>query len=194
MYKGVIGTSEQSNLYDYIRDKYSLDSRTATKITQIITNDFNNDIKDILKGDRALRTYSKTNPLYTRGDSLTLYKEDDNYYFKWIRGIVFKYITGTNNKNAINQTEVLDKILDNEYKICDSTLEFYNKVLMLNLVLEVPVEKLQDKVEGRVAGVDLGVELTAVVAINDNDNCKEISYLESVWKMRMQIQKRRETL
>lgn len=189
-YREVLGVSEQTSLTDYIKSKYTLDSITVDRIGKIITEDFNSDIAKVLKGERALRTYKMNNPLYTRGSSLRLRKEDDNYYFKWIKGIVFKCILGVKKNDRKKQTDVLDKILVGEYKICDSSIEFNKKVLMLNLSIKVPVEKLVEKVKGRVIGVDVGLSLTAVAAINDCDINETFHYIESIWKTRKQMQNR----
>lgn len=194
-FRSIIGFSEQTSLTDYIKSKYDLDSRTTDKIGQIITKDFNNDIKEVLKGDRTLRTYKMTNPIYIRSTTLKLYKEEKNYYFNWIKGIVFKCEIGVKKNDIIKQTSILDKILQGEYKICDSSLEINKKRYMFNLTYDVPYNDIKNKIVGRTLGIDLGIVLTAVAALNDDLNINEcFGNLDSVWKTRQQMKKRMSNL
>jgi putative transposase len=71
------------------------------------------------------------------------------------------------NKKELNKT--LERVLDETYKICDSSLEFNkNNKLILNLTLDVPDTSIHESnIAGRVVGVDLGLKIPAY-ALNDD--------------------------
>lgn len=194
-FKEIIGTSEQTNLRDLITDSYKLYSDTKDRITQKLIQDFSNDIGDVLKGIRSIRNYKKDNPLYVRGRALKIYKEDNEYYIKWIKGIIFKCILGSKKQNSLELQKTLDKIINGKYKLCDSTIGFNNKKIILNLTIDIPTDITIEKTKGRVVGVDLGIAVPAYVALNDMTHIKEgIGSIDDFLRVRLQMQKRRKNL
>lgn len=195
-FKQIIQTNEATNLRDFISDKYELMSDTKDRLTKIIRQDFSNDIAEILKGERPIRKYRKDNPLYIRGRALKLYKEDNTYYFKWVKGTIFKCVLACKRQNSLELERTLDKIISEEYSICDSSMQFDRKNhLILNLTLDIPENKENSFVDGRVVGVDLGMKIPAYCSLNDVSYIKQsIGDINDFLRVRKQMQERRRRL
>lgn len=151
----------------------------------------------LLKGERSIRNYKRNFPLMTRGRDLKFkYGDNDDIEMKWIEGIKFKVIFGNRMKNSLELRHTLHKVIDSEYKICDSSLQFdKNNNLILNLTLDIPIDIVKKKVIGRVVGVDLGLKIPAYCALNDVEYIKKsIGRIDDFLKVRTQMQNRRRRL
>ncbi|MBU5227874.1 transposase [Clostridium senegalense] len=163
-------------------------------ITQRVKNDIKADkTSGLLKGERSIRNYKRTFPLLTRGRDLKFYYDDKDIKIKWIEGIEFKVVLGNRIKNSLELRHTLNKVVNEEYKICDSSLQFdKNNNLILNLTLDIPENNKNEKVEGRVVGVDLGMKIPAYVVLNDVEYIKKsIGSIDDFLKVRTQMQSRR---
>ncbi|MBH8605587.1 RNA-guided endonuclease TnpB family protein [Thermoactinomyces sp. CICC 10522] len=196
-YQQIIGTSEQTSVRDAISEQFNLMSDTKDRLSQKVTQDFKNDIKaGLLTGERVLRTYKKDNPLYIRGRSLNLCKEEDTFYFKWIKGIVFQCVLGIKGQNKTELYKTLERVLDGNYKICDSALQFNkNNKLILILTLDIPDAVRESKIEGRVVGVDLGLKIPAYCSLNDDKYPRlAIGDIKDFLKVRTSLQRQYRSL
>lgn len=188
----------------YIDDIYQVLDKIPFKhldnkslITQRIKNDLRTDKSNgLLRGERSIRNYKRTFPLLTRGRDLKFYYDEKDIKIKWIEGIQFKIILGNKLKNSLELRHTLHKVIENEYKLCDSSLEFdKNNNLILNLTLDIPENNKNEKIEGRVVGVDLGMKIPAYVALNDVEYIKKsIGSIDAFLKVRTQMQSRRRKL
>ncbi|MEH6890170.1 transposase [Bacillus sp. JJ864] len=195
-YNNIIGQVEQTHLRDIVSSQFNLHSDTKDRLTMIVNQDFKNDIAKVLSGERSLRTYKKNNPLYVRGRSIGLYKEHNEFFIKWIKGINFKCVLGIKKQNKTELYKTLEYILAGDYKICDSSMNFnqQNK-LILNLSLKIPDKKEHKNVPGRIAGIDLGLKIPAYFALNDVPYIrKSIGKMEDFLKVRTSIQHQEQTL
>ena len=135
-----------------------------------------------------------------RGRDLKIYKEDDSYYIRWVKGITFKIITGRKDKDKCNIVNLLDNIIseNSQYKICESTMGFIENKLILNLNVDKIVEdtiEYDDKIKDRVVGVDLGVKIPAFISLNDDTRIyKSIGSYESFLKVSTQFKETRKRL
>lgn len=176
------------------------------------------DFKTILenglaRGDRSLTNYKRDFPLMVRGRDLTFYKDNDEFFIKWIKGIKFKVLVGRNDKDRDKLIYTLNKVVyfqsmpseievgvnekgkaktkDNplkDYKVCDSSISLNDNKLILNLVLGVKTEKETGLVKGRVVGVDLGIKIPAYVSLSDKHYVKKaIGSFESFMKVNAQM-------
>ena len=91
-----------------------------------------------------------------------------------------------NNENTIELRHTLHKVINKEYKICDSSMQFdRNNNLILNLTLDIPNKESKDYVEGRTLGVDLGIKYPAYVCLSDDTyKRKSIGCAEDFIKVR----------
>jgi putative transposase len=196
-YQQIIGTSEQTSVRDVISNQFDLMSDTKDRLSQKVTQDFKNDIgAGLLTGERVLRTYKKDNPLYIRGRSLKVYKEEGAFHFKWIKNIVFKCVLGIKGQNKTELSKTLERVLEGNYKICDSALQFNkNKKLILILTLDIPDTVRESKINGRVVGVDLGLKIPAYCALNDDKYPRlAIGDIKDFLKVRTSLQKQYRSL
>lgn len=195
-YNNIIGQIEQTHLRDVISSQFNLHSDTKDRLTMITNQDFKNDMAEVLSGERSLRTYKRNNPLYIRGRSISLYKEHDEFFIKWIKGIAFKCVLGIKQQNKTELYKTLDSILVGDYQICDSSMNFNSQnKLILNLSLKIPDNKERKKIPGRIAGIDLGLKIPAYFALNDVSYIrKSIGKMEDFLKVRTSIQSQKRNL
>lgn len=188
----------------YIDDLYQVLDKIPFKhldnkslITQRVKNDLKADKSNgLLRGERSIRNYKRTFPLLTRGRDLKFYYDEEDVKINWVEGIQFKVILGNKIKKTLEIRETLHKVVNKEYKLCDSSLEFNkNNNLILNLTLDIPVNCKNEKIKGRVVGVDLGLKIPAYVVLNDVDYIKKaIGSMDGFLKVRTQMQSRRRKL
>ena len=167
---------------------------TLSAVTQKVKKDFSTSLKNgLAKGERSSINYKRNFPLMTRGRSLTFYEQDGEILIKWVNKIIFKVIFNARKENTLELQHTLQKILNKEYKVMQSSLEFdKNNNLILNLTLDIPFEKEELFIEGRVLGVDLGVKYPAYVCLNDDTYKREhIGEALELIKQRKQYQDRR---
>ena len=98
--------------------------------------------------------------------------------------------------NKCELTATLLRVYSGEYKYCGSSIQFdkTGKKIVLNLSLEIP-QKECNLNENIVVGVDLGIKVPAVCALNVNPYAREyIGSVDDFLKIRTQIQNQRRNL
>ena len=179
---------------------------TQSMITQKVKKDFEVCTKNgLAKGERSVTNYKRTFPLMTRGRNLNFHYESEsssNVIIDWVgRGKnkkKFKVVLGRrNNENIINIRHTLNKIITGEYKAGQSLIKF-DKENNLILLLNVQMPKTENKnkiIEGRVCGVDLGINIPAFCSLNDNPYIRQaLGSKEDFLRVRQQMQNRRNKL
>ena len=168
---------------------------TLSAVTQKIKKDFSTSLKNgLAKGERSSINYKRNFPLMTRGRNLNFYEEDGDIFIKWVNKILFKVVFNKRKENTIELQHTLNKVINGEYKVSQSSLEFdRNNNLILNLTMDIPFKKQEEFVEGRVLGVDLGIAVPAYVCLSDDTyKRKPIGSYEDFFKVRKQFKERRE--
>lgn len=186
------------NIFDDINFGIGIDSKSA--ITQKVKKDFSTSLKNgLAKGERGATNYKRNFPLMTRGRDVKIsYLEDTNtFVIKWVNKIEFKVILG--QKDNIELSHTLHKIINEKYKLGQCTFEFdKNNKLLLALNINIPdnlISKNKEIIPGRVLGVDLGVKVPAMICLNDNTFIKKsIGSYDEFFKVRSQFKARRERL
>ena len=167
---------------------------TLSSVTQKVKKDFSISLKNgLAKGERSSINYKRNFPLMTRGRNLTFYEQDGEILIKWVNKIIFKVVFNARKENTLELQHTLQKILNKEYKVSQSSLEFdRNNNLILNLTIDIPFKKEEGFVKGRTLGVDLGVKYPAYVCLNDDTYKREhIGEALELIKQRKQYQERR---
>lgn len=154
---------------------------TPSAVTQKVKQDFSTALKNgLAKGERTITNYKRTNPLITRGRNLTFYHEYGDYqefldhlyksdlavYIKWVNKIVFKVVFG-NPHRSMELRSVIQNIFEENYKVQGSSIEIDGKSIILNLSLSIP-KQIRELDENIVVGVDLGIAVPAMCALNNN--------------------------
>jgi len=171
--------------------KDKLPSFFRSSINNQVFADFKNNFKDVLIGKRTVNSYRDNFPLYFMKTAIAdLNKLEKDYTFKFF-SIPMKTYLG---RDKSNNEAILDKIVSGEYKMCDSSLQFKDKKLFLNLCVNIPdnKNKLDDK---KVVGVDLGLNVPAYVATNFSTKIKKsIGSREAFLNERVKMQMQRKNL
>ena len=167
---------------------------TLSAVTQKVKKDFSTALKNgMAKGERTSTNYKRTFPLITRGRNLTFYEQDGDIFIKWVNKIVFKVVFNARKENTLELQHTLQKVINGEYKLSQSSLEFdRNNNLILNLTIDIPFKQEDNLIKDRVLGVDLGVKYPAYVCLNDDTYKREhIGEALELIKQREQYQARR---
>lgn len=172
---------------------------TLSAVTRKARKDFSVSLKNgLARGERNLTSYRRTYPLITRGRDLKFRYEDNDIVIKWVNKIEFTVITGSNNmkENTIELKHTLHKIINNEYKIKESSLMFdKNNNLILNLTFDIPDKEAYEIVPGRTLGVDLGIATPAYVCLSDNTYIRSgFGSANDFFRVRQQMKDRRKKL
>lgn len=172
---------------------------TLSAVTRKARKDFSVSLKNgLARGERNLTSYRRTYPLITRGRDLKFRYEDNDIVIKWVNKIEFTVITGSNNmkENTIELKHTLHKIINNEYKIKESSLMFdKNNNLILNLTFDIPDKEAHEIVPGRTLGVDLGIATPAYVCLSDNTYIRSgFGSANDFFRVRQQLKNRRKKL
>ena len=213
-----ISTSKKGSAYDKtIAFAKGLD--TGASIYKKVKSDFDNAIKKGLAyGKISLPTYRDDNPLlvpvkYLRLRSTNpyydngLYHNYDNHqeflnniysknldlFIKFANNITFKIILGNPNKSKEIRS-VFKNIFEDYYHIKSSSIQIDGTKIILNLSIEIPIQKirLDEKI---VVGVDLGIAIPAMCALNINDYVKlRIGSRDDFLRVRTQIKNQRSRL
>ena len=172
---------------------------TLSAVTRKARKDFSVSLKNgLARGERNLTSYRRTYPLITRGRDLKFRYEDNDIVIKWVNKIEFTVVTGSNNmkENTIELKHTLHKIINNEYKIKESSLMFdKNNNLILNLTFDIPDKEAHEIVPGRTLGVDLGIATPAYVCLSDNTYIRSgFGSANDFFRIRQQMKSRRRSL
>ena len=191
---------------------------TPSSLTMKVKQDFSKQCKDgLLYGKVSLITYKMDNPLLVESEYVKLreyskkqcgiyhnysshqeflaklYSNDLDIFIKFANGITFKMVFGNPHKSAGLRSEI-QQIFEEHYKVCGSSIQIDGKKIILNLSMEIPKPppKLNDDT---VVGVDLGIAIPAVCALNNNDYIRQsIGSKEDFLRVRTQLQSQRRRL
>lgn len=170
---------------------------TLSSVTQKVKKDFSTSLKNgLAKGERTATNYKRTFPLMTRGRNLTFYEQDGDILIKWVNKIIFKVVFNARKENTLELQHTLNKILSDEYKVMQSSLEFdKNNNLILNLTIDIPYKQQEEFIEGRTLGVDLGIAVPAYICLSDDTYKRQgLGSYEDFFKVRQQMKSRRQRL
>lgn len=207
----LVATKYRSNIDEKIKDMYIKNMHIVVQnqvnfkykdMMSLVTRRVNKDFKIALKngmarGERSLTNYKRDFPLMSRGEEWLKFEYDeksDDIYINWLHSIKFKVILGyKKNENSIELRHTLHKVINKEYKLCNSSMQFdRNNNLILNLTLDIPTNENNEYIEGRTLGVDLGIKYPAYICLSDDTyKRKAIGCAEDFIRVREQIRGRR---
>ena len=186
-------TSKRNVGYKMLANKYKelLPSSYRTCINSYVFSNFNNTIKEVLRGDRAINSYKKDFPLLFMSKSIRNLSLDDLGGSFEFYSIPFRFNFG---RDKSNNKSIVEKILTNQYKMCDSSIKFDGTKLFMFLVVNIPDNKISLD-ENKVMGVDLGLQYPAYVSINNDTKFRQsIGNAETFLNVRLSLQKQRRSL
>ena len=113
---------------------------------------------------------------------------------KFVNNITFDVVFGSEKKSA-ELRSVFHNIFENYYKVCASSIQIDNGKIILNLTYTVPKSNMIELDENVVVGVDLGIAVPAVCALNNNNKIREfIGSANDFIKVRTKIEAQRRRL
>lgn len=121
------------------------------------------------------------------------YDDEPKLHIKFANKIVFDIVFGNPHKSA-ELRSIFEKIFNNEYKVCDSSIMIdkrTHKKIILNLVIKIPMEEhtLNPDI---VAGVDVGLAIPAMCALNNDMYIRQpIGSYDDFTRIRTQMQAQR---
>lgn len=198
--------TNSNHLFDDLELAIGVDSKSL--IVQRVNQDFSTMIRNgLCKGERNISNYKRDYPLMTRGRDLkvnheyeshqefinNLFNEELSVNIDWVNKIKFKIIFGNPNKSQ-EIRNVIKNVLEETYTIQGSSIEINGKKIMLNLSLSIP-RKEHNLDENTVVGVDLGIAIPAMCALNNSGYQRlSIGNKEDFFRVRTQLQAQRKRL
>lgn len=164
----------------------------------MVHNDYINIRGSKLRSDGTFRDAGFYHNYKTPGEFIdNLYSNPKpDIHIKFANGIIFDLVLGNTQKSYELRT-VLEKIFSKKYKINDSSIGFdkkSGKKIILNLSLDIPKNK-HSLDEKTIVGVDLGLAVPAVCALNNNAFKREyIGSYDDFTRKRKQLQAQRRSV
>ena len=155
-----------------------------------IYRNYKNDLSDVKKGARSLRSYRKGMPMPFMKDSLRLVEKENEIYLNWINDITFYLHFG---RDRSNNRIIMKNAMAGTYKYSDSSIQIKDKKIFLLFVVDIPDDK-KDLNPDIAVGVDLGINVPACCALSEGHARLSIGNREDFLKLRMQMQSRRKRL
>ena len=183
---------------------------TLSSVTQKVRQDFSTALKNgLARGERTITNYKRTNPLLVRNRNLNfcheyksyndflekLFDSDLEVFIKWVNKIKFKVVFGNPHKSHELRC-VIQNIFEEIYKVQGSSIQFdkTGKKIILNLSLAIPKKRMELD-ENTVVGVDLGVAIPAVCALNNDEYARDfIGSKDDFLRVRTRIQNQKRRL
>lgn len=215
---GRVSASKLGSAYDE-SIKFAKGLPSAASLQRKVQQDFDNAMKKGLKnGKISLTSYKENNPLLIRVDFVRLrssnprkdnglyhnynshqdfldrlYDKNLELFIKFVNNITFKIILGNPHK-SVEIRSVFKNIFEDYYHIKGSSIQINGKKIILNMSIEIPKQNVELD-ENVVVGVDLGLAIPAVCALNTNDYIrKSIGSINDFLRVRTQIQNQRRRL
>ncbi|OQA00496.1 MAG: putative transposase DNA-binding domain protein [Planctomycetes bacterium ADurb.Bin401] len=179
--------SFKQTIYHILRPKHlEIPSRITDDTLNIAYKDFCNDLKNgLLKGERSLRTYNN-GWIPVRSQTTKITKQNNKYILEWLKGIKLEVYFGRDKSG--NQV-VVDRILNGQSKFCDSKFIKKEKKWFLLLCVNEP-EKENNLFDDISIGVDCGINIPAVCAVNKGYGRAYIGSSVLLTRFRMQKDQR----
>lgn len=155
------GMSEQNISYRAITISNSdIPSDIRTSLNDQITKNFRNDLKEMWKGERSIRSYKEGMPVPFSKKSISNFQEIEkrNFLFSFFPSKFnnCKFMTNL-GRDRSNNHSIICKLINGEYKLCDSCYSFDGMKLFFHLVISIPKEN-KNLDPNKILGIDLGIK------------------------------------
>ncbi len=167
---------------------------TLSAVQQHIKSDFSTALKNgLAKGERSINNYKRTYPLLTRARNLKMYYNDDNEVFiKWVHGITFKVIIGRKDKDFLELSHTINKIIIGEYKLGESRITIEGKFIKIKMTIDMGEVKTKTADTNNILGLDLGINIPVYASLGNNTYVrKSFGSKDEFLKVREQFRNRR---
>lgn len=160
--------SEPTYYYNQIAEYFpNIEGSIRTCVVNRVMTDYNNDRREMNRGERSIRSYTKTGNIPFMKQGIHFKAVEDNILMTWFQ-IPFKLYFGRGKHRNGPKKELVQKIMNNDpnYLLCDSSIYIdQDSKIFLNLVYKMPPTTRQlDK--NICVGVDMGINNPAFCALN----------------------------
>ncbi len=177
----------QNSTYQLLSKKFPhVPSTIRAALNQNIYTCYKNDLKDVLRGNRAVRTY-KNCPIFFQKTSLTNFKYNEElkkeFTFTWSKIPFLMRFGRDRSNNAI----MVHRVMTGEYILCDSSISNKDNKWFLNLVIKVPIQLNLNLSPEVSVGVDMGIQVPVFVVSSNHEWGKEIGNKKSFFDKKKSI-------
>ena len=189
--------SRQNSTYQVLSVEFpQMSSYIRGALNNLIVQSYSNDLKDVFRGERSLRTYKRGMPIPFMASALRIRRDETGeFLFHWVDGITFKPRFGYDKSgNRI----IVERVMSGEYSMGDSSIQVkevkgkQTKIFLL-LCVHLPDEK-HELNPNLVVGVDLGIAVPAYAALSEGQARMGIGSKDDFLRVRLQMQKRQRLL
>ena len=178
--------------YGVVADKYpNVPSSIRAALNTQIYSTFQSEQWEVLKGMRSLRSYRKGMPIpFMLSKNFGFEKLDKYFNFKWLDKLVFGVNLG---RDRSNNRDVIEKIMDGTYKLCDSSIQLKGNKIFLLAAVRMPRQQIA--LDPNITlGIDLGISVPVYYSVNNGLQRGKIGSKEEFNTKRQRIQIQRKNL
>lgn len=181
----LLGTSIQNSGYKLTIDHPDIASDIRTNFNQTIFKTIKENFYDIVNNKVSIPSFKSNNlPI---GTSNKVYEKNGKYLYDFPLTLNMKKILGEIKfelyfgKDKSNNKFIVDQTISGKYKMCNSTIKYDGKEILLFLTVDIPVVKKEDLDQNKVMGIDLGIN--RLVSYHISGEKKELPQIEIGNKM-----------
>lgn len=185
-------TSEENSTYQLLgKAMPDMPSTIRTSINSDAVAAFRNDIFEVRMGKKTIRTYREGVPIPFQKTAIRFFKNDKGEIgMNWINNISFMLMFG---QDKSNNREIVERAMGGTYKYSDSKIQIKDRKIFLLFCVNIPEERKELNYDLCV-GVNLGIVVPAYCALSSGLNTMAIGSIDDLFRVRIQMQKRRQRL
>jgi putative transposase len=163
------GSSIMNFGYKFASEQFNiLPSKIKASINNVTYSNYNSDKKEVLKGNRSVRTYKRNMPVPFMKEAISNLKLDEdgkNFTFDLFspNSIPMKTTLGRDRSDNFS---IIENIINGTYHLCNSSYTFKDNKMILSIVFKTPI-KINNLDEEKILGVDLGINHPIVAVCGD---------------------------
>lgn len=191
-FKDFFGTKRQATTERDIKEAYpDLPPCVTNPLNQVVVSSYGKEKRDMLSGQRSLRSYRKGMPVVTTKVSIEFSETDEGkHHVTWKLGrkerINLEIYYG---RDKANHKLTMQRILEGKDDYSAPQIQLKDRDLFLLLPVKEPEKNLELDPELAV-GVDLGLAVPAYVALSKGPARRAIGSKDDLLRTRMQMQSR----
>lgn len=191
-FKKFFGTKRQATTERDIKEAYpDLPPCVTNPLNQVVVASYGKEKRDMLSGQRSLRTYHKGMPVTTTKVSIEFSEnEEGKHHVTWKLGrkehINFEIFYG---RDRANHRLTVQRILEGKDDYSAPQIQLKDRDLFLLLPVKEPQRDIELDKELSV-GVDLGLAVPAYIALSKGPARRAIGSKDDLLRTRMQMQSR----
>jgi IS605 OrfB family transposase len=195
-----VGVKLQASPEKSVKKEFpTLPSCVTNCMNQVVYSSYNAAKKDYKLGKTTLRTYKEGMPVSIHDKAITISKQEDTFIVEWNLGTTYNHSLKYQirfGRDKANNRLTFQRIIDKEIKKGACQLQLKDKKLFLLLpVYDAPKAEALPHLDPNIsAGIDLGINTPAYIALADGTQSLPIGSKETFLKQSLQLSDRRRRL